>query len=230
MRPIYLYVHIPKTGGTSIRAHLRDTIGPRLALLGAKLERDVLTRTDLHTVDVVLGHGVTKQTADMFPTRETRFITALREPAAYALSAYNWAVHTHQLGLRKAPSDFRGWLSFNRNPQSTWLVSNFFGTDLETVRAYDDLKLLREASNILRSFWLVLKTERIAEGVGPLLSALGAPPLFNRRANMGGRDYEKVLRRSHELDGYARLTCAVDLALFMTIKKPVVKKPDQAAE
>ena len=134
MNPLIVLVHIPKTGGTSLRVAAEHYFGPKRMLYdygtGARLTSDlvrewVYEKKDLerfaHEVDrqgirFLSGHFHQEKYGDAMP--HARFVSWIREPAARLWSAYrHFSMH---LGFEGSFQDFYSTPRF-QNQQSRFL-------------------------------------------------------------------------------------------------------------
>lgn len=115
---VYIFAHIPKTGGTTIRKHFEKNLSPyefvHLAEAGDrrierrnqnKLETEATdtpnlvtpfanrTKEERQKVRVVLGHQVNLETYKLFPNKTCKSIIFLREPVSWLVSYYNWQMN-----------------------------------------------------------------------------------------------------------------------------------------
>lgn len=216
-RPIYLFVHIPKTGGTTLLWHLNAHMKGRvLGSVAAHIEDPAVllaNRTDLDTFDVVFGHGVSRAMAAYFPEREPRFITTLRDPIDHAISLYNWTAHIRDGGETMRP--FERWYNRRkRNPMARWLAGRYAQGLKQLPMDYDDARLLAEAQTSLQQFWLVADNEKLEPTLRPLFEALGIPPEPAQRRRVAGIDYRKVYTRTPALEALVRERAQVDFRLY----------------
>ena len=90
---LYVFVHLSKTGGTTLYKHLRRYLSSEKELVylapEGDRERERLGRPlledrsekDRKQVRVLIGHKVTIRTLDLVPWREPRLIFFIRHPA-----------------------------------------------------------------------------------------------------------------------------------------------------
>lgn len=222
-RPVYLYVHIPKTAGTTLRLHLMTRLQPATRIISASptdLDDDAAflsrSQTELDACDVVLGHGVSRHAARFFPDREARFFTVLREPVAHAISRYNWSFR-EEPGVVKQPPAFEDWFKINtRNPMCRWLLTRYHRRMRVALPRgeYDDDRLFGEARDILQTFWCVAQTEQLERTAAPIFDALDAPGRIERNYRIAGEEHRKLVERTPDLEAFIRERSGADLRLY----------------
>lgn len=86
MKPLIVFLHIPKTGGSTICRYLEMAYGERYAHLRGDAEVNAVT--DWLQYDAIAGH-FTAGVVNTIP-RETRVFTVLRDPVERLASLYRW--------------------------------------------------------------------------------------------------------------------------------------------
>lgn len=100
-RPLVVFLHIPKTGGTSMRHYLREAFAERVLLTGkspkkkgeaaAAGSRELKVHPELaRDVDAVSGHARYGQFDLSNIDRDLIYISIMRNPISRALSMYNY--------------------------------------------------------------------------------------------------------------------------------------------
>lgn len=216
--PLYVFVHLSKTGGTSLYRHLRCHLASEdeLVYLGPEgdAERERLGRLPLEArhecerrrVRVLIGHRVTLSSLDLMPWREPRFIFVLREPVSRLISKYNYQIHLD--GRIDVPQPFDDWLA-NLKPNAWdsafWLCRRFLKMPARGLR--DIRTRQRIANRLLEQFYLVTTTERMDTDAKLLFREIGIPEEMPRE-NVGGRDHHVVFDPDDTVR--ARIRAAVD--------------------
>ena len=101
--PLYVFLHVFKCAGSSIRKHVEDnfdrgefflTYGYESPSLikrkGIKKYINSLTDKQKNKLKIILGHTTYYGIHEFFPNREVRYITFLRDPIKRAISHYNF--------------------------------------------------------------------------------------------------------------------------------------------
>jgi Flp pilus assembly protein TadD len=162
--PVYFFVHIPKTAGTTLEDHLRAHM-PRerlwmpspssaMGMIGKRRYR-VEPLPDLASIRAVIGGWMGRSLESLFPGREIRRTVLLRDPIGLHVSLYNYRMfHAVASGrptmgferhLRQMPRDLVALLIL-----AVWLEMPISAL----LRTSDERKfeLLNEA---LADFWFV---------------------------------------------------------------------------
>ncbi len=171
-RYLYLFLHIPKTGGTTINWHLRQNLKydeENIHFAGAGDEyrrvhdrkpfgeRSALERSRAR---VLCGHWVRYGDHELVPDADPRYFTILRDPADRIVSTYNFQMSSRS----DATQPFESWYGdWPRNKTFRWLRRRL-GCDS-----------VSEILDRLRSFWFVGVTEHLDEDLPKLFGTLGLP-------------------------------------------------------
>lgn len=186
-RPLYVFMHLPKTGGTTINGHFYDHMdwdvdvvhlgkwGDRYRTREQRLPLEERSAEERARIRVLTGHGTYFGIHRLIEGITPRYLTILRDPADRIVSTYNFRAARGDVG------DFWSWYAnFPRNAGVKWLRKRLAG--------YQSLQEIIEA---LRSFWFVGVTEHLDEDLPLLFGALGLPTGFRTRRVAGAeRDLE----------------------------------------
>ncbi len=104
---LYIFLHLPRTAGTTLRLHLEGSLRWREILLlyqsrdpdltlPVGVERRIrrLTADRRQAVKVLFGHKCYYGMHELFPGREPRYVTFLRHPFEQFVSRYNYGLTT----------------------------------------------------------------------------------------------------------------------------------------
>jgi len=187
--PIYLFIHLFKTGGTTINGHLARHLswdeefvhlgpwGDRVRERDGKPHPSEWPPERWGQARVVAGHRVDGTTHESLPGREARYLTVLRDPADLLVSRYNFRV-----SRAGEPIDFWDWHeSIPRNPTLR---------RLRKALDVDGLPTLRDA---LVRFWYVGVTEHLNDDLPHIFAAMGVPTAWvDRRVAGAGDDLDDL--------------------------------------
>jgi len=182
--PLYVFLHLPKTGGTTVTGHLSQHLpSQEMLFLGPKAnqkrqEQGIAPPAEwpeqrLAPVRVITGHGADAASHTLIPSRAVRHVTILRDPAPLMVSRFNFDVSRSGEALT-----FEDWYpKQRRNPTLRRLRKLLGERDLAGV------------TSALEGFWFVGVTEHLNDDLPHLFSAIGVPPVWtNRRVAGGGSD------------------------------------------
>ncbi len=223
-RPIYIFVHHSKTGGTSIYRHLKQHLvsEDELVYLGPEgdIERDRLGRPPLderpererRRIRVLIGHRIRLSTLDLVPWRQPRLIFFIRDPVDRMISKYNYQMHLR--GLEDDPLRFEDWranLKPNAWDTAFWLCRRFLEMPAGEIR--DVEKRQQIAGQLLSQFYLVSITERLDRDAALIFKELGLP-LDIKRENVGGRDHKSILRKTPGIEETIRREFSSEIRFY----------------
>jgi hypothetical protein len=228
MQDLLIFIHIPKSAGTSFANGVVQALGPEqsLFLYGKHRTSEAITaeigallaeRRD--AIKFIAGHQVWHGIHELFPGRRPRYMTFLRDPVARVVSDYYKILRTPANELHEPAIRGAGSLeSFVRGALTPYVVNHmtvFLGRDvvLEDHNAEQcvpgDDALLARAEQRLRDFWFVGLTESYAADLAVLrdLTGLAIPELNVHRTDRAGRRQidRKVIEtcaRSNQMDAY----------------------------
>jgi len=107
---LYVFLHLPKTGGTTfseqIKKHLKKNEFLDITHLRYGFEKvDLKNKKNLEKIKVILGHASYYGIHKLFPKKIPRYIVFFRDPAERIVSAYNFEMRTKKGKLM----DFWDW-------------------------------------------------------------------------------------------------------------------------
>ncbi len=186
-RFLYVFMHLPKTGGTTINGHFYDHMdwdvdvvhlgewGDRYRARERRPSLQERSAEERARIRVLTGHGTYLGIHGLIEGATPRYLTIVRDPADRIVSTYNFRAARGEVG------DFWSWYAgFPRNAGVKWLRKRLGGP-----------RSLKEIIEALRGFWFVGVTEHLDEDLPRVFGALGLPPGFRTRRVAGAdRDLE----------------------------------------
>lgn len=183
-RPIWIFMHVPKSGGTTLKAHLdryfeMDERLMELSLWGRRYRQkhgraEFIDRSEAERarVDILAGHQIQYGIHHHVPgQRDVRYITILRDPAERCVSLYNF-----RWSCGFADVDFDRWYHdwyrvTEPNFQVHFFAERLFG-DLSPSVGSHQLEMVKR---LLANFWFVTTTDRLNDGLNFLSREMGIP-------------------------------------------------------
>lgn len=165
-RPVYLFCHIPKCAGSTVKAHL-DNHAPERSVRTRRRHgfiRDITgdytdlerTRIDPEKIDFVGGHSLSHSVMKAFPGRPVRPIVLIRDPISLAVSFYN---HRNRVAARKqgrGPVSFETYLkSYQKNSMIRFFLTRYLGIGYPGVLRLDTRQRFDLVDKALSDFWFV---------------------------------------------------------------------------
>jgi len=202
---LYLFVHIPKTGGQTLRNHFIKHLvfHQEFIHLGPYGVQDAEKRglkpfaarseEERRRAFVILGHYVASETYKLVPGKEPHYVTFLRDPAERLISLYNFTMHYEHERKGVPKISFEAW--YHHTPKlsmTQWICRHFLGKTQADLARVDTLELARAT---LDRFWFVGTLETFDEDVAYLLQDLGLPPVEGQ-SNVTGDHYERTMALS----------------------------------
>lgn len=201
MADLHVILHIPKTGGQSIRFHLQRNlrfdseyvhIGPygrRHASETGVLPWEERSDAERAHARVLHGHHLTSKSHLLVPEpRVVKYAGLLRDPASRMVSHYNFNVELKWVRKGQEAPDWAWWYrGQKRNYVCRWIKETFLGLPFD--ESQPDEALFAEITGVLEGFWLLATLPHFDTFVTRLYADIGVPPPTPRRVNVAGRAY-----------------------------------------
>lgn len=203
--PLYFFVHLPKTAGQSVIAHLHrcmDNFELQAARYSvADLDEEgyverLLARGE--TLRLVHGHRVSRDLIARFAPRPARPVVVLRDPVDYLVSLFNYDNRDAGLSPNSAKTEtiFSEWLGTHTNHQARWLVAIYGKEGFPHAYGLDPDSLRTEVRAILDGFWCIGDLAKLEPSLGPFFKAIGATARMNAHRNRAGSDYPRLIDKT----------------------------------
>lgn len=182
--PLWLFLHVPKTGGTTFKTHLERYLswdeqlvefsfwGRRYRETHGRSEFAHRPAEERAKAVVLAGHRLAYGAHRMVPgSREARYVTFLRDPAERCVSLYNFR---RSRGVTRL--DFESWYrdQFLGDPRNS--VVRFYASSLLAPEMLSDqAALVPAAKKLLERCWHIGVTDRLAESLDMLCAEIGIP-------------------------------------------------------
>ena len=220
---LFLFVHVAKTGGTTVRKFFAQALTPHKTFI--HLGEPTYTQekaAGLHPfaerpeeeragAKVICGHDVTSRTHLLVPGKVPHYIAFLREPALRLISYYNFEMKPRR--RKEQPIvDFEEWYGQARGKNITlgWLYRDVFG---ETNLRHVDRTVYKRVVQRLEDFWFVGCSEHLDRDFPLLLRFIGVSGTLDN-ANVTGVDFPKLLEPTEELRNRLNSDNELDFNLY----------------
>lgn len=181
--PLWIFLHLPKSGGTTFKAHLEKHFAWDEELIefshwgrhyrGSHGRPEFADRPEAERqrARVLAGHNLDFGIHRLVPGREPRYCTFVRDPAERCVSLYNFR---RSRGVTEMPFD--DWYEEVYNVQYNESVVRFYTAKLvEHELGRDPEAHLAVAKQMIERCWFVTTTDRLNATLGGLCEAMGIP-------------------------------------------------------
>ena len=187
--PVDFLPHMPRTGGTTIAAHLKAHLGDRICAAvrptrwrcsaGAAVRLD--DAPDFRHVRAVTGHYLGRSLEQRFPGREIRRTLLLRDPIGFHVSNYNYLM-MFSLSRGGPTCDFERHLHIQpRDLAPLLLLWHWLEMPLRTILATGDARKYALLNESLAGFWFVGSYEDGDRLLAAVAADLGIPTRAARK-------------------------------------------------
>jgi len=203
-RPLYIFHHIPRTGGTTIRNHLGKNLSKEeIITVSRKYEQSLrtiksLSKKERQEITVICGHHAHYGLHRFFPDRKTRYVTFVRDPVERTVSEYKHLLYQYlkkekegKEPVGKRPGDFPDWC------KNCPLAHNHIAKTIitKTGRPLN----FEAAKNLLENYYFIGFVESFREDAGFFFWLLGLLPDFENR-NVSTDNYKSIGEEKPEPD------------------------------
>ena len=195
MKAIACFYHLPKTGGSTLTATIRNNINDNEYLIFNQELGDFsfalykrMGQKEL--IKYASGHRLTKEFVNYNKSiRKVKSIILIREPAEQIVSSYN-----HDMNYKfsvKIP--FYIWYNFFtvRNPQTSNILRRYIGRFLESINI--NRKKYNNVVNELKDFYYVGVTEHLSKDLKYIMDSICVSDFKEVNKNVSGIKHKKFL-------------------------------------
>lgn len=206
-QPLYIFLHIPKSGGTTIRKHIQKNFSPQEAVLFERQDLRFSKKTSkysvymkeaqdyfgaldqkaLEEIQIIYGHEVPYGIHTLFD-RPCRYITVFREPISRTISHYNFFLtrYNKEDDIKKNQKPYPSILLVNNKVPSftEWIEKVYAHLTVETMSQL--LELLgymngnheKAIQEAVNRFYFIGLTDRLDEDAAFIYDLLGIKTYF----------------------------------------------------
>jgi tetratricopeptide (TPR) repeat protein len=177
-KPVYFILHLPKTAGSTIEAHLEEHCQIGMVWHPEPASRwEIRHLPEMNRVRVVLGHHVGRSLEKYFRGSEIRRIVLLRDPVSLQISYYNymnmWNLY-EGLGTYSFPLHLK---SFPRNFCAKTFLSCWLEIPRHVMLAMSEEQKYEALNEALSRFWFVGDYTDCDRLVAAIAADLDVPPV-----------------------------------------------------
>jgi hypothetical protein len=232
-KQIYIFTHIPKTGGTSLRVHFQKHMIDQqefihLATKGHKWAREKglrryseRSKESRQQAKVILGHEVDYKTKEHVPDLKPIEIVIFRNPQQWEISRFNQVMNSRHK-QNKELYTFKRWLKVEKcHSQFDWFVKNYLKVDIinSPVSYAAKKQILNQA---LKEFKYVCFTNQL-DSFGKYIANILQIPILIKKENVVGIHKINFFKNSDENLQLLENLCKDDNLLYDWIKSQFYK-------
>lgn len=200
-KPLYVFLHLNKTGGTTITDHIVKNLPSHKFLLlypdfknKSKIKTETILKSlsfsDKNNLKVIIGHQAYYGIHKFFPQRDVRYVTILRDPIKRIVSQYNYRraridsddiLEYRRAGIKKDLFVNGAYLGFREWIERYEKVHNFGTKQLGKFFFQKHCELSKQnitkIKKILKTFYFIGLTEN-KEDFSYILSIFGVTYLY----------------------------------------------------
>lgn len=233
MKQIFIFTHIPKTAGTSLRyhfqTHLRDQIefihltnkGHKNAVQQGLLPFIQRSLKERNRAKVILGHDVNINTASLVNNKNVTELVYFRDPVSWEISRYNQ--YANAKSFKNEPYlNYPDWINFEKTrSQFDWFLKNY-GLVQSPPSCFKQKYIL--LTDILKPFKHVGFVDQINDDMIDVFKYLHIPLEMSAENVTGKYKKKDLFSLSHvDLTTVSR-NCAKEIELFLKIRKKFDRK------
>ena len=228
-KQVFIFTHIPKTGGTTLRIHFQKHLKDQydfihLANKGHKWAKEQglkpfyeRPKEIRQQAKVILGHQVNCKTKELVPDLKPIEIVTFRNPMDWEKSRFNQFVN-RRLNEGKNKLSFKQWTQEveKMHSQFDWFLSYYLGMggEINQLPKKEKEVLLFKT---LSSFSKVALLDRFDDYFIPIFNQLNIPTTAKKQ-NVVGIEKKQLFINSQENQELLENICGYDLSIFNKIK------------
>jgi hypothetical protein len=221
-RVVFLFPHILKCAGLSVRAFLMNDVPPEQAvLIYSEKERDpwlkpreCVPQKQRDQLRVLYGHRLPRSAMTGFENCTVREVGLLRDPTSWCVSMYNF-LQTAAERHRVEGWSFDKWYgSIKRNRISRFYLKNYYRVPSTKLRFMSERNRFDFLSEHFENFWFVGDYRKCDDVVAGIAAEIGVPFEKLPRVNAAPENSFRVQDLSEAMRARIREENALDQALY----------------
>lgn len=227
MNKVYIFTHIPKTAGTTLRYHFQKYLkdqddfihyankGNKIALAQRLRPFKERPPSERNKVKVILGHNVDYLTKQLVVDKEPVEIVFFRSPESWEISRYNQYANSKLLKSELYVS-YAKWLEIEKNhSQFDWFLTNYS----KVVNLPEQLEMkYRLLTRELDKFEHVYFVEQLDKSLINIFKSLRVPQQMIRQNVTGENRKIDLFHKDKNNLALLKDKCNLENKLYLKIK------------
>ena len=233
MNQVFIFTHIPKTAGTSLRYHFQKHLedqktfihlankGHKTAEKQGLLPFSQRSEQKRNQAQVILGHDVNIDTAALVPGKQAFRLVYFRDPVGWEISRYNQYAHARRM-RELSVLCYSDWFNQeNTHCQFDWFLQNH--CILSQIPSYQDEKfnLICQYLDVMQQVGFV---DQIDQDMKPIFKSLGIPAEMQAENVTGRFKKMDVFKENSSNQAKAVDNCFTENQFFLKIRKKYDRK------
>lgn len=231
MEPLIFFVHVPKTAGSTVNAHLKMAMPNGKMHCESIINNETLLKAAAETLDWMSGHinlSTAQSRLAAVTDRPVRYFACMREPTRQVASHYNWLIEIHAKGRDfyerhpKQIKEISQRIRSTDNSTAAGIISAllkspglFLNFQARTVLGPDFRWLTGRIYQQLEKYEMVCTEEKISELVARMT---GQPAVELSTKNASPYHFDRTLFDTEEMRDFLRKNNTLDYILYGLVR------------
>lgn len=231
MNPLIFFVHVPKTAGSTVNAHLKQAMPNGRAHCEAIINNPAALKQAAESMDWLSGHvDLTRARNNLsaVSNRPVRYFACLREPTKHVRSHYNWLIEifhrgesfyeNHPAVVKEISARIRG----TDNSDPLGIIANLKKNSMLFLNFQSRISLgngFRWNSGALHQQLDTYEMIACEDGLGALIERMtGSPVSTLSRANEARYHFDPAVFQTPELQEFLKRNNTLDDIIYHIVR------------